>query len=245
MFDLFPSVSQPSATERRSVHLAGKEISYILKRSKRRSIGLRIDDDGLTVTLPLRASQKWMHEVLQEKAQWIVAKLEGWQSRKPVPVCWQDGERIPFMGEQLVLRIVHSLFAAPPLLRGRELFVHVSDGTNAAAIEQAVTQWYQREAEVLLKTRVAYFAPQLMVSPSAIKLSSARTQWGSCNARGVLHFNWQLIKLPLRLLDYVVVHELAHLIEMNHSQAFWQVVKSACPDFAKRRAELRCYGLAE
>ena len=236
---------EPPAVEQRSIQLADKTVVYTLKRSKRRSIGLRIDDAGLTVAMPLRASEKWLHSVLRERAQWIITRLEGWRSNKPEPVQWVDGQLIQFMGEPLTLRVVTSLFAAPPLLSGRQLFVHVTDGANQAVIEQAVTQWYKREAEVLLKERVAHYVPQLMVAPSAIKLSSARTQWGSCNAQGIIHLNWQLIKMPLRLMDYVVVHELAHLIEMNHSKAFWQVVKSACPDFAKRRAELRRYGIAE
>jgi predicted metal-dependent hydrolase len=239
-------VEPPSAIEQRRIHLAGQEVSYTLKRSgKRRSIGLRIDDDGLTVAMPSRASEKWLHSVLQEKAQWIVEKLAGWQARKPEPIRWIDGEFIQFMGEPLTLRVAVSLFDAPPLLRGRQLFVHVTDSANHAVIGQVVTQWCRREAEVLFRERVAHYAPLLNVSPSEVKLSSARTQWGSCTARGTVHLNWQLIKFPLRLIDYVVVHELAHLVEMNHSVAFWRVVKSACPDFVKRRGELGRQRVAE
>jgi len=245
MFRIPQRLAEPPAVEQRSIRLAGQDVSYTLKRSgKRRSIGLRIDDDGLTVALPLRASEKWLHSVLQEKAAWIVEKLAGWQSKKPEPIRWADGEALHFMGEALTLRVVPSLFEAPPMLRGRLLFVHVTDSANQAVIEQEVTQWYRREAEVLFRERVAHFAPLLGVSPSELKLSSARTQWGSCTASGTVHLNWQLIKLPLRLIDYVVAHELAHLKEMNHSAAFWEVVKSACPDFKKRRGELRRIGIA-
>ena len=103
--------------------LAGKHISYTLKRSgKRRSIGLRIDDRGLTVSMPLRASESWLHSVLQDKASWVVEKLDGWQSRKPQVLCWQEGEVIPYLGEQLTLRIRRSLFAAPVQQRGKELW---------------------------------------------------------------------------------------------------------------------------
>lgn len=237
---------EPPAVEQRSISLVGQDVSYTLKRSgKRRSIGLRIDDDGLTIAMPLRASEKWLHSVLQERAQWIVEKLAGWQTRKPEPVRWIDGESIQFLGEPLALRVVASLFDAPPLLRGRQLFVHVTDSVSHMVIEQGVTQWYRREAELLFRERVVHYAPQLGVSPTEVKLSSARTQWGSCTARGTVHLNWQLIKFPLRLIDYVVVHELAHLIEMNHSAAFWRVVKSVCPDYAKRRKELHRCGIAE
>ncbi len=237
---------EPPPVERRTALLGGQVVDYTLKRSgRRRTIGLRIDDDGLTVAVPLRASDRWLSGVLQEKADWIVKTLAGWQSRKPDPIRWEEGATIPFLGENLVLRVVPSLFASPPLLRGRELFVHVAEMTHHAAIEQGVTQWLRREADVLFRERVAHFAPVLGAAPSELKLSSARTQWGSCTASGTVHLNWQLIKLPLRLVDYVVVHELAHLRELNHSPAFWAVVKTACPDFKKRRAELRRCGIAE
>jgi len=246
MFKAVQRLIEPPAVEQRSIQLAGQEVSYTLKRSgKRRSIGLRIDDDGLTVAMPLRASEKWLNGVLQEKASWILEKLAGWQASKPEPIRWVDGEAVRFLGEPLTLRVVPSLFEAAPMLRGRLLFVHVADPANRAAIELAVNQWYRREAEVLFRERVAHYAPLLGVSPLELKLSSARTQWGSCTVRGTVHLNWQLIKLPMRLVDYVVVHELAHLVEMNHSPAFWAVVKSACADFKKRRAELRRCGITE
>ncbi len=246
MFRTVQRFIEPPAVEQRVVRLAEQDVSYTLKRSgKRRSIGLCIDDDGLTVSMPLRASEKWLHSVLQERAAWIVEKLAEWEAKKPEPMRWVDGEAVHFMGEALNLRVVPSLFEAPPMLQGRQLYVHVADSANRAAIEQSVTRWQQHEASVLFRERVAHFSPLLGVSPAEVKLSSARTQWGSCTARGTVHLNWQLIKLPLRLVDYVVVHELAHLVEMNHSAAFWDVVKSACPDFRKRRNELRRIGLAD
>lgn len=233
----------PPAIEQRAALLAGKNISYTLKRSRRRSIGLRIDGRGLIVSVPLRVSEKWLNSVLQDKAQWVVEKLDGWQSRKPQAVRWVDGEAISFLGERLVLRVRQSLFAAPVQKRGRELWVFVADDGDAAHIEQQVRYWYRQQAEPLFAERVAYYAPLLNVAPRTVKLSAAKTQWGSCTARGAVRLNEQLIRLPLRLIDYVVVHELAHLREMNHSAAFWSVVGGACPDYAKLRRELRSVGL--
>ena len=237
-------VSHPPAVEQRAALLAGKNIAYTLKRSsRRRSIGLRIDDRGLTVSVPLRASEKWLHSVLQDKAHWVVDKLENWRANKPVAPQWVDGQQVFFLGKPLALRVIPSLFDAPPQLQGAQLFVHVGGSDSERVVEQAVTQWYQREAENLFRGRVAYYAPLLNVSPRMVKLSAARTQWGSCTTRGSVRLNWQLIKMPLRLIDYVVVHELAHLAEMNHSAAFWHVVATVCPDYAKRRSELRSWGL--
>ncbi len=240
MFEKFQRLVELPAVEQRSIELAGKPITYTLKRtSRRRSIGLRIDDAGLTVNMPLRASEKWLHSVLQEKADWVVQKLAGWQSRKQLPQQWVDGEPILFRGERFTLKIVPSLFGTPPQLDGARLCIHVADVTDQAAIAKIVTQWYRREALQVFTECVEHFAPLMNVAPREVKLSAARTQWGSCTARGTVRLNWQLVKMPLELIDYVVVHELAHLVEMNHSPAFWRVVEAACPDYTKLRRELR------
>jgi hypothetical protein len=236
----------PPTVEQRSIQLAGTPITYTLKRSnKRRSIGLRIDDSGLTVSMPLRATEKWLDSVLSEKANWVVEKLGNWKSKKPAIPQWIDGEKIAFRGEQFILRIIPSLFASPPQLRGEQLIVHITNITDEQKIEKVITQWYRREAERVFAECVAHYAPMMNVSPKQIKLSSAKTQWGSCTSQGVVRLNWQLVKMPLHLIDYVVVHELAHLQEMNHSAAFWRVVETVCVDYKKCRAELRGYGINE
>lgn len=216
----------------------------MLRRSnKRRSIGLRIDDRGLTVSVPLRSSEKWLRSVLQDKASWVIEKLDGWQVNSPIETRWADGETIPYLGELLGLRVVTNLFATMTHCCDKQLYVYVVDDSEPACIEQKVTGWYQREASRLFAERVAYLAPILNVMPCAIKLSTAKTQWGCCTARGVVRLNLQLIKLPLRLIDYVVVHELAHLREMNHSEKFWNVVEMACPNYVMLRNELKAISL--
>lgn len=251
-----PLVMPPTtAAELRTITLAGQAINYRLKRTRRRSIGLRIDDRGLAVNIPLRASEKWLTSVLQDKAQWVIDKLSRWQSEnRAIPteqtakLC--DGQTIHFMGEMFTLRLVTSLFDAPPQRLATQLFVYVTDiathdfnakTTSNTQAENAISQWYKVHAENIFKERVVLYAALMNVSPRTIKLSAARTQWGSCTVKGVLRFNWQLIKLPLRLIDYVVIHELAHLIEMNHSPAFWREVEKICPDYLALRKELRLY----
>jgi predicted metal-dependent hydrolase len=237
-------LTAPPAVEQRAALLAGKQITYTLKRSgKRRSIGLRIDDRGLTVSVPLRASEKWLSSVLQEKAHWVVEKLDGWQMCRLPELRWQDGEQIEFLGELLELRVMASLFATPAQRRGSDLWVFVAGDSDGAQIEKAVAHWYRCEAEQLFALRVAHYAPLLNAVPRSVRLSQAQTQWGSCTAHGAVRLNVQLVKLPLRLIDYVVVHELAHLRELNHSPAFWRVVESVCPDYASLRSELRAVAI--
>lgn len=240
MFLLSRTKPVPPAVEQRSLQLADKHISYTLKRSsKRRSIGLRIDERGLTVSMPLRASEQWLHSVLQDKANWVLDKLENWQVAKVAPVIWQDGASIPFRGEGVTLRVVPDLFGAPPRLQGENLLLQLNGVATPQRIEKLVSQWYREQALQVFEECVAHFAPLMGVLPRVIRVSSARTQWGSCSARGVVSLNWQLVKLSLPLIDYVVIHELAHLKEMNHSAAFWRVVATVCPDHKELRAALR------
>jgi predicted metal-dependent hydrolase len=230
----------PPSVEQRSAILAGKHVTYTLKRSsKRRSIGLNIDDRGLIVSVPLRASERWLQSVLRDKANWILKMLDGWQTCQSPTRRWQDGEQLDYLGELLILRVARNLFITPAQRRGRELWVFVDHGSDKTHVEQAVSLWYRQEAERFFLLRNAHYAPLLKVKPRSINLSEARTQWGSCTAQGSIRLNLHLIKLPQRLIDYVVVHELAHLRELNHSPAFWQLVESVCPDYASLRKELK------
>jgi predicted metal-dependent hydrolase len=232
--------SRPPAIESRTLQLPDKQIAYTLKRSsKRRSIGLRIDERGLTVSMPLRASEQWLHRVLQDKASWVQDKLASWQDASQDMPVWQDGARITFRGEVFTLRIVSDLFRSTPRLQGDELILQMAGSVTAERIEDIINQWYREQATQLFEECVAYFAPLMEVVPSGLRLSSACRQWGSCNARGVVSLNWRLVKLALPLIDYVVIHELAHLKEMNHSAAFWRAVEAVCPDYRERRAALR------
>jgi hypothetical protein len=236
----------PPAVEQRTLQLPDRHIPYTLKRSgRRRSIGLRIDERGLTVSMPLRASEKWLHSVLLEKSGWVLDKLASWQSHQAAPLEWRDGVCLPFRGETFTLRIVPDLFGAPPRIQGEMLILQMDGPVTPQRIEVTVRQWYRQQALQVFEECVAHFAPLMAVTPRALRLSAARTQWGSCNARGVLSLNWQLVKLPLPLIDYVVVHELAHLREMNHSAAFWRVVESVCPDYEELRARLRDCRMAD
>ena len=246
MFKALRRKAPAPIVEQRTISLSGKEICYTLKRSGyRRSIALRIDDRGLTVNAPLRASEKWLHSVLLEKAGWVVDKLDDWQARKAPIIVWANGERIPFRGEEFTLLLTPKKRGAVAHLHGEVLHVPVGVDATEADIEKAVTRWYRVEALQVFRECADYFAARMGVAPREIKLSTARTQWGSCTALGVVRLNWQLVKMPLHLIDYVVAHELAHLVEMNHSPAFWRVVESVCAEYKQCRAELHGYGVGE
>ena len=119
------------------------------------------------------------------------------------------------------------------------LHVGLANGAGAVQLREAVQGWLQRQAMAVFQERCAEFSARLGVRVRRLTLSSASTRWGSASADGSIRLNWRLIHFGLPVIDYVVVHEMAHLREMNHSQAFWEVVRSVMPDYETARVELR------
>lgn len=222
------------------IRLGNEEISYQLRRSsRRRSIGLRVEPAGLVVSVPARLPQRAWETVLLEKSGWVLAKLEEMRARVIPVFTWRDGETLPFLGGPLELVVEHGGPRSRPVLLDGLLRVALPDPDDAAALEARVVRWYRREALAFFQQRVAHYARQLGANVSRLGLSNARTRWGSCTSKGAIRLNWRLVKAPPAVIDYVVAHELAHLLELNHSPAFWRIVAQLCPEHASLRAELR------
>lgn len=218
--------------------LGDEIVSYIIKRSHRRgSITLTIDQQGLRVGAPWQASQRAIENQVRKHGAWVLGKLTAWQERRAPPRRWQDGETLMLMGEPLRL----TLAPAPrtTVRDGDHLLVGASAHRLPDEVAQQVMAWLREQALACFHSRVAHYLPLLVVPPPEIRLSNARTRWGSCHRDGRISLNWRLIQVPLRLVDYVIVHELAHLREMNHSPRFWQTVGRAIPDYAARKREIR------
>jgi predicted metal-dependent hydrolase len=215
-------------------------VEYTLKRSqRRRSISLTIDEDGLRVGAPWRASQRRIESLLVSHARWIVRKLAEWRTRRPPPFIWQADAPVMMLGEPLML--------APDLKRGAterdgdRLYI-AADANNPDTLAHHVIAWLRATAQGWFEQRAAHYAPLIGVQVSAIRLSNAKTRWGTCHPDGRIHLNWKLIQMPPDLIDYVVVHELAHLREPNHSRRFWHWVANVLPDYEQRRQTLRREG---
>jgi len=242
---LRPSSQSGDATsngEIRRITLGVQEIRYTLVRRKRKTIGMKIDGDGLTVVAPPRESLRWIEGILRERAAWVLKKLNEWERKKPAQLEWKEGAVFPLLGRphQLTAALTGGVRLCPlaPTDAG-QLALPFAPLMSEAEIEQAVMAWYRREALICFEERTAHYAKKLNLPLPRLKLSTAKTQWGSCNARRIVHLNWRLIQLPIHLIDYVVVHELAHLIEMNHSPAFWKTVASVYPSYVAARKELK------
>ncbi|HXX85494.1 MAG TPA: SprT family zinc-dependent metalloprotease [Casimicrobiaceae bacterium] len=223
----------------RSVELAGRVVVYRLFRTRRRSIGMLIDQSGLTVRAPSWVPLREIELALSERADWILRTLEEWQGRdrETLPTEWREGAALLYQGRPLRL----ALFTARRKKIAADL-LHVTvshpNPDDQEEIGEFVGRWLKEQALAMLAPRVAHFASRLSAPPPRVKLSNARAQWGSCNHKGEISLNWRLVQLPPRLADYIVAHEVAHLVELNHSPRFWALVEFLLPGHAEARREL-------
>lgn len=234
----------------RAIQLGEHRVAYALRRARRRSIGFVVSAEGLTVSAPRWVGVGAVEDALREKAPWILRKLQEQRERghrvAAARVDWRDGTSIPFLGMQVVIvldaratgAVLHTAGFAPGVSRPA-LHLGLPHSATPAQIRDTVQSWLQRQARGIFEERCAVFAPRLGVRMKRLSLSSAATRWGSASADGSIRLNWRLVHFAMPVIDYVVTHELAHLREMNHSAAFWEVVRTALPAFEQARGALR------
>lgn len=234
----------------RHILLGGCRVAYQLRRARRRSIGFVVGAEGLAVSAPRWVGQGDIDAALRDKASWILRKLSEQRERsqrlQAARVEWRDGTGLPFLGETVILvldprcagAVLNADAQALPGVPRLTLHLGLPHTAEPAQIRDVVHSWLQRQAKRIFEDRCAHFAQRLGVQMKRLTLSSAQTRWGSASADGSIRLNWRLVHFGLPVIDYVVAHELAHLREMNHSPAFWDVVKSVVPDYAEARGRL-------
>jgi predicted metal-dependent hydrolase len=251
------AAQQPAAPEflhprsQRELLLAGHRVAYELRRSRRRSIGFVVGAEGLSVSAPRWVGVAEIEAALREKAAWILRKLQEQRERASrlaaARVDWREGASVPFLGEPVILvldaratgAVLHTDAESLPGVPRLTLHLGLPQTAEPDQIRDLVQSWLQRQAKRVFEERCKHFAQLLGVRMGRLSLSSAATRWGSASADGSIRLNWRLVHFGLPVIDYVVTHELAHLREMNHSPAFWDVVRSALPGFEAARVVLR------
>ncbi|MBK8664549.1 MAG: M48 family metallopeptidase [Burkholderiales bacterium] len=239
----------------RAISFAHARVHYEFRRGQRRTIGFAVGADGLTVSAP-----RWtpLHEVeaaLREKQRWIVTKLGEARARlqrlESNRIEWREGATLPFLGEPVMLvldprqrhgrggAVLDTVADALPGVPRLTLHIGLPHTASPEQLRDTAQAWLMRQARRIFTARLDHFAPQLEVRWQRLSLSSAGTRWGSASADGSIRLNWRLIHFREPIIDYVVVHELAHLREMNHSPRFWRHVESVLPDYAARRGALK------
>ena len=222
------------------IELAGRLIEYRFTRRRRRTIGISIDANGLCVCAPMRAPWRDIEAFLHQKQRWIVRKLDEW-ARLPRPAVMRghSGESLPLFGAPVTLDV--STGRRGVQRQPERLLVSAPAPQRVVKI---LIGWLKGQALEALAPRAAHYAARLNVAAPSVRLSNARTQWGVCNADGAIRLSWRLVHLEPALADYVVAHEVAHLVELNHSRRFWSLVASLYPDWRAARERLELAGAA-
>jgi predicted metal-dependent hydrolase len=215
--------------------LGGGTLWYSLVRARRRTLSIVVDRSRVEVRAPRWTPINEIERFLADKEPWIRRRIDD-ARRGAAPFAWRDGEQLPVLGEtlRLALTAVHG--------RIERVGDRIEAGVSPSQLRAAVLDWLRGEARRVFAERVALFVPRLGVRAPDVRLSNARTQWGSCSARGRILLNWRLVHMPIPLIDYVVAHELSHLRELNHSPRFWTLVGSLYPAYEAARAELERLG---
>ena len=243
-----PHTELPKAPARpaHGVQLGECFVPYLLQRSKRRSIGFRIADSGLLITAPRWVSLAEIHSAIVSKQRWILKNLQEQRERPapPVaaPVIWTSGAQLPFLGQAATLLVEYGAATRFDVDTGL-ITLNLPSDASPALCKKHLLAWLMGQARQKFSQRLSFYAQQLGVQYHSFTLSSANTRWGSCNAQGKIRLNWRLIHFAPHLIDYVVAHELAHLLEMNHSARFWAEVERVFPEYLAARAELNRLGL--
>lgn len=234
----------PPTPGHRRLQVGDHLLEYRLQRSKRRTIGFLIDEDGLRITAPRWVPLAEIESAIHEKQRWILTKLRERRERSArrlqPQMQWCDGASLPYLGNDITLRILAAQAAGVAFdADARELMVSLPPGAGEQQLKDRVQGWLQTEAKRIFAERLPVYAERLGVVYKSFALSSATTQWGSCTAEGKIRLNWRLVHFAMPMIDYVVAHELSHLREMNHSPRFWATVQSVFPEFQAAKRVLR------
>ncbi|MCL2671782.1 MAG: M48 family metallopeptidase [Clostridiales bacterium] len=209
-------------------------MDYTLTRSERKTIAIHIKNGAVEVRAPRRTPKQEVDRFVASKEKWIQDKLalsRGRMEQRKTPPIY--GDNIPYRGKQypVVARAGNRIgfdgerFYLPPNLHSEQ-------------IEAACEQIYRGLAKRVLPERVGLLAPRMQAIPAAVKINGAKTRWGSCSNQKNLNFSWRLLRFPDEVIDYVIIHELAHLSEMNHSLQFWALVEAVLPNYKELRKRL-------
>lgn len=233
---------------KREITLNGQTVSYILKRSTRAK-HVRFEmrrDTGLTVVIPRCDKIGRLTDILEAKRDWILNNLAKCSESRSLSAKkeLQSGDTVPYLGRDLKVVSQQNHGNADGVKLERNTLVVNLKSANSR-LNAALEQWYRAQAAKLLKKRVDKLSTQLGLSYNRLIIRGQKTRWGSCSYKGNLSFNWKLLMAPEPVIDYVIIHELTHLKEMNHTKSFWQLVAEHCPRWREHRKWLRDFEQTE
>ena len=209
---------------------------YNLIRSHRRTVAIHIKDGCMEVRAPMKMPKRDIDRFVAAKEKWItdcLAQSKSYAEQREV-FTLDYGDTVTFRG------VEYPLTAKPGKRAGfdSEQF-YLPPNLTPEQVKSMVVQIYRRLAKLYMTERVEHYAGMMDVSPTTVKINGAKTRWGSCSAKKTLNFSWRLVMANDAVIDYVAVHELAHITEMNHSARFWAIVTHILPDYKVRQKQLK------
>ncbi len=239
----------PERIKQVAVRLGSTTIDYTVRRSARRrkTVQISVVNGEVIVAAPRRTPARELEAIVRERTKWILKKFAE-EAQKPAPARFVTGETLPYLGENISLTVTLSHDPKPTVRFARQRFsvsvpANLDDEQRADAIRAALTAWYRDRAAEYLPGIVENWLPRLgSDKPTRILIRNQKQRWGSCSVDGTLRFNWRVMMLKPPLIEYIVVHELAHLAHSNHSRDYWAHVSTAMPDAQQRRKTLRDAG---
>lgn len=228
-----------------TVTLAGRKVAYWLKISDRaRNLRLKVDpDDGLVVTVPEHFDPGLVEGIIREKQGWILDKLNFFgQAQQSLSAPGKTGRYVFYRGREYQVEVRTQKTRAGTVEIEDDKMVVILDEAGAMDSAAVLEHWLKKMARLLIYQRVRVVNNVLRLNFNRIAIRGQKTRWGSCSQLGNLNFNWRLVMAPLQVMDYVVAHELLHLVEPNHSKKFWGMVENVCPDYKSCRDWLKKNG---
>ena len=224
-----------------------RDIEYhLLPGTPRKTTDIVIERDGIvTVRPPIDYTPEQVDAVVESKRMWIYRNLAEWKDRNASAAVreWVNGETFLYLGCAYRLALVSEQDCPLQLKEGRFCLSRtvIEQGGKAAA-KQAFETYFTDKGQPRFSERINYFAPKVGVQIAGIKVKDMGYRWASCGTGGVLNFHWKCMMAPLKIIDYIVVHELCHFHHRNHSDAFWNEVDKVMPDYRERKEWLRKHG---
>lgn len=216
------------------------EFNYEIKYTNRKTVNISVERDrSVIVRAPQGISAEKIECIVQSKKDWIIEKINHEQKypAKLIPKEFVSGETLLYLGRNYQLLVVDN--EIDDVEFNQRFIISKSNQKNA---NKLLKDWYFERAKIKIEHQVKKYAKHLGVKYKEIKISDMKYRWGSCTPNNVIIFNWKLIKAPMYVLDYIIVHELAHLIEPNHTPKFWNIVSIQIPQYGKCRNWLKQNG---
>ena len=218
-------------------------IAEVIRTSRIKTASVRVEEGKVSVVVPFNLPNDKITKVVTDKTRWIKEKIYLQQQYKPSRLKeYVNGESFAYLGRNYRLKLIVGKKQSVKLKNGRLVVALPEHQQTNIKINQAITGWYRHHAIQRLNDKVKRYASIIGVTPESINIRTFKSRWGSCHANGNILFNWKVIIAPNPIVDYVVVHELCHLKQHDHSPKFWKLVERVLPDYLDSKEWLKVNG---